>query len=745
MSLDSTWSVEAVSARGVKVMNVMKVIIAACILACLVAVPGWAQNPDELNFTSNSTEFRDIRRMLRKYLDASALEKLKERQRTVAGMSTLEDISKRRAYFREHMLRDLGGLPERTPLHARVVGVLERPAYRIEKVVFESQPHFYVTANLYVPKTGKPPYPAILFPLGHEEGGKANPIWQQVLGSLATKGFVALTWDPIGQGERIQVYDQDLGGSKIGASTTEHTVLDAQALLVGDHVARYTIWDGMRALDYLLSRPEVDPARVGLTGNSGGGTHTSYIAALDDRIAVAVPSCYITSWRRMLETIGPQDGEQVFPRWFEDGLDYPDYIYAFAPKPFLILSAIRDFFPIGGARESYAEASKVYAALGAADKLSMFEVDDGHGYSKPRRMKAYDWLSRWLKGVEDRTPESEIEIATVQELNCTPTGQVATSLGGETVSSLNRARMEQFRANRRIQPGDLSRVAREISHYEPPSGPVGVSSYGVLTRPGYRIEKLIYESEPGILIPSLLYLPDKGTARSAAVLLVAGEGKAAVASAAEGYAKSGLVVLSIDARGFGETQPRVDTSGPGDSEFFSYFGNYEEIQIAMLLGKSMTGMRAQDITRGIDLLVTRPEVDHDRIYAYGKGAGAVPLLYAASSDSRIRKVAFDGMLASYESVVASNVQRRVLEYVVPGVLKHFDLPDLVAAFAPREVWLVDSTDPLGQVLPFSEARKQYRSVSEAYLHAGAERVLHTRNRRPGEGAIQIPFEESEDQ
>ena len=722
----------------------MKVIAAACILACLFSVLGWAQNSQELNFTSNSTEFRDIKRMLRKYLDESAVEKLKERQRTVSGMSTLEDVGKRRAYFREHMLRDLGGLPERTPLNARVVGVLERPAYRIEKIIFESQPHFYVTANLYVPKTGKPPYPAILFPLGHEEGGKAYPIWQQVLGSLATKGFVALTWDPIGQGERIQIYDQDLGGSKVGASTTEHTVLDAQALLVGDHVARYTIWDGVRALDYLVSRPEVDPARVGLTGNSGGGTHTSYIAALDDRIKVAAPSCYITSWRRLLETIGPQDGEQVFPHWIEDGLDYPDYIYAFAPKPFLIMSAIRDFFPIGGARESYAEASRVYSALGAADKLSMFEADDGHGYSKPRRARAYDWLSRWLKGVEDHTLEPEIEIATIEELNCTPTGQVATALGGETVSSLNRGRLQQLRVNLRTKPADLPRAVREITRYQPATEPVRVSSYGVLTRPGYRIEKLIYESEPGILIPSLLYLPDQGTARNPAVLLVAGEGKASVASEAEGYAKSGLVVLSIDARGFGETQPRVDAPGPGDSEFSRYFGDYDEIQIAMLLGKSMAGMRARDIIRGMDLLDARPEVDHDRIYAYGKGAGAVPLLYAASSDSRIRKVAFDGMLSSYESIVASNVQRRVLEYVVPGVLKSFDLPDLVAALAPRAVWLVDTNDPLGQVLPTNQARKEYRSASEAYLHAGAPRAIHTRNRRPGEGAIQISFEVGED-
>src|SRR5438093_12542952 len=143
----------------------------------------------------------------------------------------------------------------------------------------------------------------------------------------------------------------------------------------------------------------------------------------------------------MLDTIGPQDGEQTIPFWLQDGLDYPDYLYAFAPKPCLVLSAIRDFFPIAGARETYAEAEKVYSAIGAKEKIGMFEADDGHGYNKGRRLAAYDWLARWLKGTEDKTPEPEIEMSTPEELRATPTGQVATSLGGESVFTLNQKRL----------------------------------------------------------------------------------------------------------------------------------------------------------------------------------------------------------------------------------------------------------------------------------------------------------------
>jgi cephalosporin-C deacetylase-like acetyl esterase len=714
----------------------MRSVYIACILASLFVVSAAAQESEELNFASGLEQFRDIRGMLPSYLNNIGLQMLTQRQRQIRDLVTIEDVSRRRAYLRKRMLDDLGGFPERTPLNARVVGVVQRPAYKIEKVIFESQPQFYVTANLYLPTTGHPPYPAILFPLGHEPGGKANPTWQQMLGSLATKGFVALTWDPIGQGERLQMYDEDLQESKTGDSTTEHTVVGTQCLLIGDHLARYTIWDGIRALDYLLSRPEVDPTRVGLTGNSGGGTHTAYIAALDDRIQVAAPSCYITSWRLMLDTIGPQDAEQTFPLWLRDGFDYPDYLYAFAPKPYLLLSAIRDFFPIAGARETFAEALRVYSAIGAKEKLGMFEADDGHGYSKPRRLAAYQWFGRWLKGIDDKDPEPQIEKATPEELRCTPTGQVSTSLGGETVFTLNQKRLERL-ANRRTQPGELPRKVQELIHYTPPSTSLQVKSYGTISRSGYHIEKLTYESESGIVIPSLLFVPDGGNEKKAAVLMVSGDGKKASAPDAEQLVTSGMVVLSIDARGFGETQVNTDVDR---REFDNYFGDFKDAMTALLVGKTMAGMRALDITRGIDLLSARQNIDRDKIYVYGKKGGSIPALYAAVLDRRIRKVVLEGMLSSYNSVVKNKIHRQVFESVVPGALKFYDLPDLVASLAPRKVLIVSGTNSLGHELPANAVRKEYSQVIEAYHHMGMKQAIHIQDLSTGEDSTTISRE-----
>ena len=684
----------------------------------LSAVAAPAQPAGQLNFLGDLNDFKDLRQMLPSWLNARAAEHLARRQAEIAGITDLNSLRARQQSVRARIIRMLGGLPERTPLNARVVGTLERDGYKIEKVVFESQPNFFVTANLYLPTRGSGPYPAVLFPIGHEEGAMSYPVWQQILATLARRGYVALTWDPIGQGERVQLYDADFQDSKVGASTTEHTELGIQSLLVGETIAKYTIWDGLRALDYLLSRKEVDAKRVACTGNSGGGLHTAYLSALDDRIQVAAPSCFITSWKRMFRGLGPQDGEQVLPNFVSEGLDYPDFIYAFGPKPYRILSAIRDFFPIMGGRETFAEVKDVFARAGIADRISMFEADDGHGYTAPRRAAGYEWLGRWLKNAPDREPETAVRPETAEELQCTPTGQVATSLGGEDLFTLNRKHAQALAAARAKTPlaaDAVIRQARLRTGFAPQTGPVAVSTFGTIAQPGYRIEKLTYESAPGIIVPSLLYIPEGGAARKPALLMVDGAGKAGSAAAQEHFAKAGVIVLSIDARGLGETRPDI-----GRGDFARYFGDYDDGMSAVMMGKTLAGMRAEDIVRGLDLLSARPDVDAKQLSGYGKDAGALPLLYAAAFDKRLRRVSLEGMLVSYEAMMNQRIHRGMFEQVVPGALRDFDLPDVAAALAPRSVSLIDLVNPLGKRVHADEVKRVYRRP------AGLPRVHDTR-------------------
>jgi cephalosporin-C deacetylase-like acetyl esterase len=528
-----------------------------------------------------------------------------------------------------------------------------------------------------------------------------------MLGSLAKKGYVGLAWDTLGQGERIQVFDQDLGASKLGRSTTEHTVLGAQCLLTGDNVARYTIWDGIRALDYLLSRKEVDAKRVGCSGNSGGGTHTAYLTALDDRIQAAAPSCYLTTWRRLLETIGPQDAEQCLPPFIADGLDHADFVYAAAPRPYVILSAIRDFFSITGARETYRESQRIYDLLGAGEKLGMVEADDGHGFTKPRRLAAYDWFSRWLRGARDAEAEPTVEIASEEELYCTPTGQVATSLGGETVSTLNRARADLLRRTGKIDADTV----RQVIGFKAPGGQAVVRPFGTVDRAQYTIEKFVIESEPGIAVPAVLFAP-KRAGRKPAVLFVDGRGKSAARGELEQLAEAGVVVLAPDLRGLGETRAVTESA----SEWNRALGDYDSAMTAMLTGTTLVGIRVLDVVRALDILAARADVDPAQISAVGRGGAAIPLLHATVLDGRIRRVALDGMLASYDMVVRRAVNRGVFEQVIPGVLKSYDLPDLIAAVAPRAVMIADAVDPVGAPLTLAEARKTFE-------RAGVKRVV----------------------
>ena len=693
------------------------------LLVLLVAAALPAQQ--ELDFLHGLNDFREIDQALVESLNERAYALLDQREAEVGRIRTESQLLARGRDVRQKMLNMLGGLPERTPLNAKVVDTIEQPGYVIEKILFESQPGFFVTGNLYRPAAGRGPFPAVLYPLGHERGGKAYPVWQQMLATLARKGYVALTWDPLGQGERVQFWDADLARTKLGGSTTEHSILGAQALLIGDNIARYTIWDGIRALDYLVSRPEVDPKRIAVTGNSGGGTHTAYLAALEDRLHVAAPSCYITSWRKLLPTIGPQDAEQCLTPFLANGLDHADFIYAFAPRPFMMLPAIRDFFPIQGARSTFAEAASVYDRIGAPEKIHKVEADDGHGYSKPRRLAAYEWFAKWLQETPDSGEEAEAEILSRQRLNVTKSGQVAIEFpDGRDVFQLNNERFEAILSKGRSLPpvgsssdldayrSELAKRVTETTAYRKPSGAPPSQEYGSISRPGFTIRKMTLETDPDITLPGLLFVPD-GAGQRPATLFVDSEGKSAQAEPGgriEALVRAGRVVFALDLRGWGEMRPE---------RLSEHFGDYAPALTALLLGDSLVGLRTRDIVSAVQWMATQPEIDSARIAAIGLGEAAVPLLHAAVLDKRVGELRLERMLLSYQAVVQRRIHRRVLESVVQGVLQQYDLPELAAALAPRPVVVANPLEGNGSEVEARRANDAYRAARQAYEKAAA--------------------------
>jgi len=565
-------------------------------------------------------------------------------------------------------------------------------------LVYESLPGFFVTANVYVPRRPAPPYPAVLGVAGHSANGKASATYQRAWISMAKRGFLVLALDPPGQGERSLYFDPDLGRSRVGIGTREHNLSGLQCLLTGHHFARYELWDGIRGVDYLLTRKDVDPARLAVAGNSGGGTQAAYLAVVEPRLAVVVSSCYMTSWKQLWFDPGPQDAEQDLPGFLADGLDFADLALAFAPRPFQILSATRDFFPIAGARSAYEETRRVYERLGHADRASFFEYDDPHGWSKPRREATYRWLERWLHGREDEGAEPAVDTELESDLYATPTGQVSTSYEGTaTVQSLNRAAAEEAfpkRGAAGLDAEGLRRLVRSRLRMAETRDPPTVRSFGELGRDGYRIERIALQTEPGITVPALVFVPAGGPARKPAVLYVHGAGKGADAAPggdAEALVRCGHVVLAADPRGMGESRPTSSAGG--------YDPQWQMLQRALLVDRTLVGMQVEDLLGAYRVLESREDVDPGRIAVLGKGHGGLLTLVLAALQPSVEKAAVEGTVLSYLEIARARYHEDLTAAFVPGVLRDFDLPDLAAALAPRPLWIVDPRTPTDALVP----------------------------------------------
>ena len=284
---------------------------------------------------------------LRSYLlQAMHLQYDERRVSLNTALKTPEGLAGYREQCRKKYVSLLGEMPARTPLNAQVTGRIDRVDYAIEKVICESRPGHHVTSNLYLP-AGKGPFPAVLIFCGHEMTSKATVSYQETAILFASNGFAALVVDPVSQGERVQFTDS-AGKRILRGSTTEHTLLNAGASLTGTSVVAWELFDNIRSLDYLTSRHEVDPDRIGCLGNSGGGAQTTWFIGYDERVKVAAPCSFVTSREREYELNGTGDGCQQVPYEGRAQLEIADYLMIFAPKPLLILAGRYDFVDYRG-------------------------------------------------------------------------------------------------------------------------------------------------------------------------------------------------------------------------------------------------------------------------------------------------------------------------------------------------------------------------------------------------------------
>ena len=579
-------------------------------------------------------------------LDALAQRQLAARGALVAAIRDRDAAERRKADVRRTILSLIGGLPAYDgPLNARVTKTTTRDGFSIEHVIFESLPGYYVTANVYRPEGGGR-HPAVLMSMGHWESGKAAG--QLISSNLARKGFVVLAYDPVGQGERQQAYEPRTGRSLIGGPTEQHFGNGAAAILMGHAVARYFIHDGMRAIDYLAGRPDVDPERIGATGCSGGGTQTTYIAALDPRVKVAAVACYMNSFRTLFTgSIG--DSEQSTPGFLASGLDQTDYVELFAPKPWLITSTEGDFFTPAGARQVFTEAQRWYALYDAADAVKWVIGPGGHGTPLVVREAIYAWMIRWLNGGKGEAKESAVALLPDHALFVTERGQVD---GRELYEVIRDTPRQPASA------AELERFVRDLVRANPP------------------------------LVRASVILPAAAASdRRPAVVLV--QNNLTPGPDAKSLLAEGTVVALVAPSGRGE-----DTGRPRS-------GNWMNNTRAWLVGRNLPATHAAEINAAVAELASRPDVDGARISGRASGVAGIALLLAAAVNPQLSALTLDRTPHSVRAAIASPIHSNLHDAVIPGFAVKWDLADLRAVVQPRTVTWTDPTDWMGNVVPLA--------------------------------------------
>jgi len=686
---------------------------------------GNVEAQDDLRVFARWRMYSDVSNSLYDAIAKEAYRYLDEREKNLSAISGEAGWRKYIDDVRGKLRDAFGPMPEKTPLNARVTGTFEYEGITVENILFESRPGFFVTSSMFKRSDLKGRLPAILYVCGHSRDGYKSKTYQHIAMNLARKGFAVLAMDPVGQGERYQYYDPEKGESAVGGPTSEHSYAGLQYLLIGRTMAMVRLWDGIRAVDYLCTRPDVDPERIGVQGRSGGGTMSAYLGAMEPRMAAAAPECYITSFRRLFQSIGPQDAEQNLLGQIALGLDHGDFLLARAPKPTLVVTTTRDFFSIQGARETVRSVVPAFEALGAGGNIGMIEDDATHMSTRLNRERVYAFFMRAF-GVEGSSADEDIPPLEPGKLQVSETGQVITS-GSRNIYDLIRedaapvlenlgkaraAARNRIERRRRF----LVEKTRSLSGYETPREAPETVFTGRFRRDGYSVEKYIIDASGDIPLPSLVFTPEGG-GKHPAVLFVSSRGKEAEAGEGgllERLALQGYVVMAVDIPGFGEL--KVNTRGD-DSVIRGV--SYNILFGAQLIGRSVTGIQAACVTRALGYMLSRDDVTGNEAVAVAWGITGPALTHAAALGGGIGAVALVESPVSWESVLDHRFyDQAVGSTIVPSALLYYDLPDLTGVLAPRPVVVIDPVGGDGK--PADDALTE-KVVSVAAPFYGEER------------------------
>ena len=613
-----------------------------------------------------------------------------ERRARFAAVKTKADLEALQKSLRAKFLHLLDGLPEaKGAPPAKLIGKIDADDYVVEKLVIETLPGYFMSALLYKPRKIVGRVPGVISPCGHSTTGKAAASYQILHINLVKRGYIVLTYDPVGQGERSQFWDADKGKSRFNLSCGEHAVLGNPLYLLGTSLARYRIWDGMRAIDYLAALPEVDPERIGCVGNSGGGTLTAYIAALDPRVKAAAICCYITTLpRRMgnrIQLDPDADPEQDIVGFVSEGIDHAGLLALRAPRPTLLGAAQRDFFPIEGARESFAEAQKLFEVAGVAERMHKVEAAEKHGLTLPLRKGVYAFFDRWLAGrkLDGDAEEIPVKVRPYGELLVCKDGQVNLTFRSRHLLTLA---LDAFDKEKKPAPKKLAELLRlDPEHAD------------------FRVHELL----PGV----------KGN-RTLIVCINGNETRAWQEEFKEfdflkHPRRQGYAIVIVDPRGVGVLRPNLSVKGHDYAD--PLVGVEENLAYnAFLVGKTLAGMRVADVQAALRKLAGKEK--WSRIVLVGRRDAALIASLTAALEPSVTHTALEDMpitLRHWFDPVGRPINAAS---IVPGMLRDFgDIEDVFAAAAPRKILLTAGQGKGARVLASLERSEKALTANPEVL------------------------------
>ncbi len=608
------------------------------------------------------------------------LEMLKRSDQLRDKLDSVEKVKEYAAEKKKTFLSSFGSIPERNcPLNPKILKTTQFERYKMESVVFNSRKGVYITGNMYIPNDNNKPSPAVLFVCGHSEDARMAPIYQRVCQTLANAGLVVLGVDPVGQGERKDFYDRTTGKYAFKGAVDDHDRCGIPSMCAGRFLGAYIICDQLACIDYMLTRPEIDPEKIGITGCSGGGLQTLYAMTADDRIAAAAPVAFTTTRRDIIYTSQVQDACQIWPGCAEYGFDHFEPFIIFAPKPVEIMTVSADFFPIEGAYEVLEKSKYIYSLFGKEKNVSLFEYNDNHGYPLAIAQRAATFFCKTF-GVE-RKKDITVNPLPILDIQTTKTGNVlgdfsdALTIPDETdviVSELKNRRKEQSPKEwlvsivnkdrqyskpwlRMFSPGWSGHINGYTARYSTWWVQKYLAAYGIMFVKGPR--------ETPVDKPTIIALWDNGTA---------------AVPEREDWIKAkcdeGFQVFVVDLPGCGNNEQTKISGGPYRGPWNIMYRLSTDL---LYMGDSMTAMQTYNLIRTVDMVKDILKINDITLFCDGK-EGVYGILAGYLTDTK----------REYGSNLMTSVEKEILEprpfhydntlnYVIPDMLSHFDYYELM--------------------------------------------------------------------